>query len=138
MLRSPQSRRGPAVQEPIAGEGPSSGDSSSDERQSQASAGTFSRLIKTRLSWPLSVIGAVCSAPWRLCRSVRGAAQTLAGHLRNNGQDYASLFELLSMGLPLLLVLQEVLRQMHAEPAQEGAASLQPLLLWLQENTGLV
>ncbi|XP_056880662.1 F-actin-monooxygenase MICAL2 isoform X6 [Takifugu flavidus] len=135
-LRS--SRRGPATQEPIAGEGQSSGGSSSDERQSQSSAGTFSRFIKTRLSWPLNVIGAVCGAPRRLCRSMRGAAQTLADHLRNNDQDYASVFELLSMGLPLLLVLQEVLLQMHAEPRQEGAASLQPLLLWLQENVGLV
>eukprot|EP00066_Takifugu_rubripes_P019292 XP_011608558.1 PREDICTED: protein-methionine sulfoxide oxidase MICAL2 isoform X2 [Takifugu rubripes] len=135
-LRS--SRRGPATQEPIAGEGQSSAGSSSDERQSQSSAGTFSRFIKTRLSWPLNVIGAVCGAPRRLCRGMRGAAQTLADHLRNNGQDYASVFELLSMGLPLLLVLQEVLLQMHAEPRQEGAASLQPLLLWLQENVGLV
>uniref|UniRef100_H2V6I9 F-actin monooxygenase n=1 Tax=Takifugu rubripes TaxID=31033 RepID=H2V6I9_TAKRU len=132
------SRRGPATQEPIAGEGQSSAGSSSDERQSQSSAGTFSRFIKTRLSWPLNVIGAVCGAPRRLCRGMRGAAQTLADHLRNNGQDYASVFELLSMGLPLLLVLQEVLLQMHAEPRQEGAASLQPLLLWLQENVGLV
>lgn len=84
------------------------------------------------------MIGAACSAPRRLCRSMRGAAQTLADHLRNNGQDYASVFELLSMGVPLLLVLQEVLLQMYAEPREEAAASLQPLLLWLQENVGLV
>lgn len=141
MLRSlphhpSQSRHGPAVLEPIADECQSSWDSGSDERRSRSSAGTFSRFIKTRLSWPLNAIGAVCSAPRHLCRSMRGAAQALAVHLRNNGQDYASLFELLSMGLPLLLALQEVLLQMYAEPAQEGAACLQPLLLWLQENVG--
>lgn len=133
---SPQSRHEAAVQEPIGDEGQSSEDSSSDDLQSQSSAGTFSRFKRTHLSWPLNVIGAVFGAPRRLCRSMRSAAQALREHLRNNAQDYASLFELLSMSLPLLLVLQEVLLQMYSEPAQEGPTSLQPLWLWLQENVG--
>lgn len=134
---SAQSRHKAAVREPIADEGQRSEDSSSsDDLQRQSSAGTFSRCIKTHLSWPLNVIGAVCGAPRHLCRSMRSAAQALREHLRNNAQDYASLFELLSMSLPLLLVLQEVLLQMYSEPAQEGPTSLQPLWLWLQENVG--
>lgn len=133
---SAQSRHEAAVQEPIADEGQSSEDSSSDDLQSQSSAGTLSRFIKTRLSWPLNVIGAVCGAPRHLCRSMCSAAQALREHLRNNAQDYASLFELLSMSLPLLLALQEVLLQMYSEPVQEGPTSPQPLWLWLQENVG--
>lgn len=127
-----QSRQEAAVQEPTTDED----HSSSDDLQSQSSAGTVSRFIKTRLSWPLNVIGAVCSAPRHLCCSMRSAAQALANHLRNNAQDYASLYELLSLSIPLLLVLQEVLLQIYSEPGQEGPASLQPLLLWLQENVG--
>lgn len=134
---SAQSRHAAAVEEPIADEGQSSEDNSSDDLQSQSSAGTFGRFIKTRLSWPLNVIGAVCGAPRHLCRSMCSAAQALREHLRNNGQDYAALFEQLSMSLPLLLVLQEVLLQMYSEPAQEGPTFLQPLWLWLQENVGL-
>uniref|UniRef100_H3CVE3 F-actin monooxygenase n=1 Tax=Tetraodon nigroviridis TaxID=99883 RepID=H3CVE3_TETNG len=112
------SRSEAAAQEPVADEGQSSEDSSSDDLQSRSSAGTFGRFIKTRLSWPLNVIGAVCGAPRHLCGSMRSAAQALREHLRNNGRDYASLFELLSVSLPLLLALQEVLLQMYSEPAQ--------------------
>lgn len=90
--------------------------------------------MRKQLSWPLSVTRALCNAPWRLSRRVRGAAQALAGHLRDNAQDYTFLYELLSMSLPLLFVLQEVLLQMYAEA--DGPSSLQPLLLWLQENIG--
>ncbi|CAF99626.1 unnamed protein product [Tetraodon nigroviridis] len=130
------SRSEAAAQEPVADEGQSSEDSSSDDLQSRSSAGTFGRFIKTRLSWPLNVIGAVCGAPRHLCGSMRSAAQALREHLRNNGRDYASLFELLSVSLPLLLALQEVLLQMYSEPAQEGPTSPRPLWLWLQENVG--
>lgn len=77
---------------------------------------------------------AVCHAPSYLSRRVRSTAQAIAGHLRDNVQDYASLFELLSMSLPLLLVLQEVLLQMYTEAVPDGPGSLQPLLLWLQEH----
>lgn len=133
---SAQSRHEAAVQEPMADEGQSSEDSSSGDLQRRSSAGTLGRFIKTHLSWPLHVIGAVCGAPRHLCGSMRSAAQALREHLRNNGRDYASLFELLSMSLPLLLVLQEVLLQIYSEPAQEGPTSLRPLWLRLQENVG--
>ncbi|KAM9765735.1 F-actin-monooxygenase mical2b isoform 3-T4 [Menidia menidia] len=104
--------------------------------QSPAAAGTCSSFFSRQLSWPLSVSRAVCNAPWYLSRRVRGAAGALARHLRDNGQDYALLYELLSMSLPLLFVLREVLVQMHAEAVPDEPGPLQPALLWLQEQIG--
>ncbi|XP_060894118.1 F-actin-monooxygenase mical2b isoform X5 [Labrus mixtus] len=110
--------------------------SSTPDLQSESSAGTFSSFIRKRLSWPLSVTRTVCDAPWYLSRRVRSTAQALTTHLRDNAQDYTFLYELLSMSLPLLLVLQEVLLQMYTEAVPDGPSSLQPVLLWLQEQIG--
>uniref|UniRef100_A0A672IGF6 F-actin monooxygenase n=1 Tax=Salarias fasciatus TaxID=181472 RepID=A0A672IGF6_SALFA len=106
--------------------------------QSQPAAGTarFSAFIKKQLSWPLRATLAVCNLPWYLSRRARGAVRALGGHLRDNAQDYALLYELLSMSLPLLFVLQEVLLQMCAEAVPDGPSSFQPLLQWLQEQVG--
>ncbi|XP_069549558.1 F-actin-monooxygenase mical2b isoform X3 [Brachyistius frenatus] len=104
--------------------------------QSQPAAGTFRSFIRKQLSWPLSVSRAVCNVPWHLSRRVCSAAQALAGHLRDNAQDYTLLYELLSMSLPLLFVLQEVLLQMYTEAVPDGPSSFQPVLLWLQEYIG--
>ncbi|KAM3625190.1 uncharacterized protein V6R79_008392 [Siganus canaliculatus] len=104
--------------------------------QTQSSAGTFSSFIRKRLSWPLSVTRAACRAPSYLSQCMRSTARALVGHLRDNAQDYASLYELLSVSLPLLLVLHEVLLQMCAEVVPDGPSSLQPVLLWLQEHLG--
>lgn len=98
--------------------------------------GTFCRFVRKHLSWPLRVTRAACSAPRRLCGGVRAAARALAGHVLGNGQDYAALFELLSVSVPLLLVLQEVLLQVYAETLPDENASIRPLLRWLQENLG--
>ncbi|XP_010743095.3 F-actin-monooxygenase MICAL2 isoform X4 [Larimichthys crocea] len=133
-LRS--NRYGAGVQERGVIDGPNSESSSTADLQSQSSAGTFSSFIRKRLSWPLSVTRAVCNAPWYLSHRVRSTAQALAGHLRDNAQDYATLYELLSMSLPLLFVLQEVLLQMYTEAVPDGPSSIQPLLLWLQEHIG--
>ncbi|XP_034430220.1 F-actin-monooxygenase MICAL2 isoform X4 [Hippoglossus hippoglossus] len=127
---------GVGVQERRAAEGESSQPSSTADLPSPPAAGTFSSFIRKRLSWPLSVTRTVCNAPWYLSRCAHSTAQALAGHLRANAQDYTFLYELLSMSLPLLFVLQEVLLQMHTEALPYGPNSLQPLLLWLQENVG--
>uniref|UniRef100_A0A671XK58 F-actin monooxygenase n=1 Tax=Sparus aurata TaxID=8175 RepID=A0A671XK58_SPAAU len=127
-------RIGAGLQEQRADDGQSSESSSTADLQSESSAGTFSSFIRKQLSWPLSVTRAVCNAPSYLSRRVRSTAQAVAGNLRDNAQDYASLFELLSMSLPLLLVLQEVLLQMYTEAVPDGPGSVQPLLLWLQEH----
>ncbi|XP_028430003.1 F-actin-monooxygenase MICAL2 isoform X6 [Perca flavescens] len=129
-------RSGAGVQEQRADDGQTSESSSTADRQSQPSAGTFSSFMRKHLSWPLSVTRAVCNAPWYLSHRVRGTTQALAGHLRDNAQDYELLYELLSMSLPLLLVLQEVLLQMYTEAVSDGPSCLQPLLLWLQEHIG--
>ncbi|XP_077569900.1 F-actin-monooxygenase mical2b isoform X5 [Stigmatopora nigra] len=84
--------------------------------QNQPAAGTFVSLLRKQLSRPLCVVQAVCGAPRRAGRCVRRAAQAMLCHFRDNTQDYAFLYELLSLTLPLLLVLYEVLLQMQAEP----------------------
>lgn len=104
------------------------------ELQSQPAAGTCTSSIREKLSWPLSVTRAVCNAPWYLSCRVRFATQAFANHLRGNARDYTLLYELLSMSLPLLFVLQEVLLQMYAEAVPDGPSLLQPVLLWLQEH----
>ncbi|XP_034727048.1 F-actin-monooxygenase MICAL2 isoform X6 [Etheostoma cragini] len=129
-------RSGGGVQERCADDRQSSESSSTADLHSQPSAGTFSSFMRKHLSWPLSVTRAVCNTPWYLSHCVRGTAQALSGHLRDNAQDYALLYELLSMSLPLLLVLQEVLLQMYTEAVSDGPSCLQPLLLWLQEHIG--
>ncbi|XP_077419306.1 F-actin-monooxygenase mical2b isoform X5 [Vanacampus margaritifer] len=90
---------------------------------SQPAAGTFSSVLRKQLSRPVSVARAVCSAPRRVCRQVRGAARDLASHFRDNAHDYAFLYELLSMTLPLLLILYDVLLQMEMEVVPSGPFS---------------
>uniref|UniRef100_A0A8D3BJ74 F-actin monooxygenase n=1 Tax=Scophthalmus maximus TaxID=52904 RepID=A0A8D3BJ74_SCOMX len=121
------------IQERCVADEESSPSSSAADLPSQPAAGTFGSFVRKQLSWPLSVSRTVCNAPWHLSRWARSTAQALAGHLRDNAQDYAFLYELLSMSLPLLFVLQEVLLQMYAEAVPDGPSSLQPLLLWLQD-----
>lgn len=108
--------------------------SSPADLQSEPTAGTFSSFMRKQLSWPLSVTRAVCNAPRYLSQRACHAARAFAGHLRDNAQDYTLLYELLSMSLPLLFVLQEVLLQMYTEAVPDGPSSLEPLLLWLQEH----
>ncbi|KAK5915347.1 hypothetical protein CesoFtcFv8_000945 [Champsocephalus esox] len=126
---------GARVQEPSADDEQSSQSSSLVDLQSESSAGTFSSFMRKHLSWPLRVTRAVCNAPRYLSNRVRSTARSLAAHLRDNAQDYELLYELLSVSLPLLLVLHDVLLQMQAE-APEGPGALQPALLWLQEQIG--
>ncbi|XP_046897542.1 F-actin-monooxygenase MICAL2 isoform X8 [Hypomesus transpacificus] len=107
-----------------------------DSTQRQ-SAGTLRSRLRKSLSWPLSVTRAVCDSPRRLSRWLHGTAHALGVHLRANAQDYAFLYELLTLGLPLLLSMQEVLLQMYTEVGPgPGALTLQPVLLWLEEQLG--
>uniref|UniRef100_A0A7N8X4M2 F-actin monooxygenase n=1 Tax=Mastacembelus armatus TaxID=205130 RepID=A0A7N8X4M2_9TELE len=108
------------VQEQCVAQEESSQSGSTADLQNEPAAGTFSSYIRKRLSWPLSVTRAVCNAPWYLSHHVHITAQALASHLRDNAQDYTFLYELLSMSLPLLFVLQEVLLQMYTEAVPDG------------------
>ncbi|XP_051919574.1 F-actin-monooxygenase mical2b isoform X9 [Hippocampus zosterae] len=96
--------------------------------QSQPAAGTFSSVLRKQLSRPLSVARAVCGAPRRVCRQVRGGARAFARHLSDNARDYAFLYELLSLTLPLLLILYDVLLQMQTEAVPSGSGSW---VLWV-------
>ncbi|XP_034536318.1 F-actin-monooxygenase MICAL2 isoform X6 [Notolabrus celidotus] len=127
-------RNGAGVQEQSAADTQSPESPSTLDLQSESSAGTFSSIIRKRLSWPLSVTRSVCNAPWYLAQRARSTAQALTNHLRVNAQDYAFLYELLSMSVPLLLVLQEVVLQMYTEAVPDEPGSLQSALLWLQEQ----
>ncbi|XP_068168256.1 F-actin-monooxygenase MICAL2 isoform X2 [Antennarius striatus] len=133
------------LQGSVADDGRGSASSSTADLQSRSSAGTFSSCMRKHLSWPLSVIRTVCNTPRYLCRGMRNKARALVGHVRDNAQDYASLYELLSMSLPLLVVLLEVLLQMQAEDEVDEPIPIQPVespfiqtvVLWLQEQTGV-
>ncbi|KAJ8340219.1 hypothetical protein SKAU_G00348520 [Synaphobranchus kaupii] len=58
--------------------------------------------------WPLY-------APRRLGHWLQGTARLAGRHLRVNAEDYVFLYELLSLGIPLLCALQDVLTQMSSE-----------------------
>uniref|UniRef100_A0A7N6A4U6 F-actin monooxygenase n=1 Tax=Anabas testudineus TaxID=64144 RepID=A0A7N6A4U6_ANATE len=124
------------VQEQCVADEESCQSASTADQQSPPAAGTFSSFIRKQLNWPLSVTRAVCNAPSYLFHRARCTAQALTGHLRDNAQDYTFLYELLSMSLPMLFVLQEVLLQMYSEAVPDEPSSLQPALLWLQEHIG--
>ena len=85
----------------------------------------------------MSLTRAVCKAPSRLSAWLQHRTRALGVHIRANGEDYAFLYELLSVGLPLLLVLQGVLQQMYVEAPPAVALCLQHAMQWLEENVGL-
>ncbi|KAG7473708.1 hypothetical protein MATL_G00098760 [Megalops atlanticus] len=87
--------------------------------------GTLSSFLRKSLRWPLHMTRLVCDMSGCLSRCVHDIAR-VTGHLRDNMEDYTFLYELLSLGVPLLCVLQEVLGQMYTEA---GPISLQYLEL---------
>ncbi|XP_055755434.1 F-actin-monooxygenase mical2b-like isoform X2 [Salvelinus fontinalis] len=125
-------QNGAGVQE---GSGTQTPDCDTTEGLQSQSPGTFSSRLRKSLSWPLSVTRAVCDSPRLLSRWVHGTAQAVGLHFRANVQDYVFMYELLSLGVPLLFMLQEVLLQMYSETGPVSQ-SIQPLLLWLEEHLG--
>uniref|UniRef100_A0A9J8ADX7 F-actin monooxygenase n=1 Tax=Cyprinus carpio carpio TaxID=630221 RepID=A0A9J8ADX7_CYPCA len=89
--------------------------------------------LKRSLRWPLHVSQTVCAVPRRVFNWLHAKAWATGVHLRDNAEDYAFLYELLSVSLPLLAVLHEQLVQMYAEA---GPLNLQPLQHWLEEHMG--
>ncbi|XP_058256789.1 F-actin-monooxygenase MICAL2 isoform X2 [Hemibagrus wyckioides] len=100
---------------------------------SASSSGTLSSVLKRSLLWPVHVSRAVCATPRRVRTWLGGKVQALGRHLRENADDYTILYELLSVGLPLLVALYEILLQMHAET---GSLNLQLLQQWLEQHLG--
>ncbi|XP_067315736.1 F-actin-monooxygenase mical2b isoform X10 [Pseudorasbora parva] len=89
--------------------------------------------LKRCLCWPLHVSQSVCSVPRRVFNWLHGKVWAASVHLMDNAGDYAFLYELLSVSLPLLAVLHEQLVQMYAEVEP---LNLQPLQHWLEEHMG--
>ncbi|XP_060796939.1 F-actin-monooxygenase MICAL2 isoform X1 [Neoarius graeffei] len=108
---------------------------SSDESDSTSaqSPGTLPSVLRRSLLWPLHVSRAVCATPRRVSNWLGGKVQALGQHFRENADDYTMLYELLSVGLPLLVALHEILLQMHAET---GPLNLQLLQQWLEQHLG--
>nr|XP_046202016.1 F-actin-monooxygenase MICAL2 isoform X10 [Oncorhynchus gorbuscha] len=125
-------QNGAGVQE---GSGTQTPDCDTTEGRQSQSPGTISSRLRKCLSWPLSVTRVVCDSPRLLSRWVHGTAQAVGLHFRANVEDYVFLYELLSLGVPLLFMLQEVLLQMYSETGPISQ-SIQPLLLWLEEHLG--
>ena len=71
--------------------------------------------------------------PHRVANWLGGKVRDAGLHLRENAEDYAYLYELLSVGLPLLAALHELLLQLQAEA---GPLNLQPLQEWLEQHLG--
>uniref|UniRef100_A0AAY4BAF8 F-actin monooxygenase n=1 Tax=Denticeps clupeoides TaxID=299321 RepID=A0AAY4BAF8_9TELE len=92
---------------------------------------TLPSLLRKSLSWPVHATQSVLAMPQRLSCWMRGALRAAGLHLRDNAEDYTFLYELLSLGVPLLYSMQEVLLQMHVEV---GPVSLQDLLIKLQTD----
>uniref|UniRef100_A0A8C7US62 F-actin monooxygenase n=1 Tax=Oncorhynchus mykiss TaxID=8022 RepID=A0A8C7US62_ONCMY len=99
----------------LEGSGTQTPDCDTTEGRQSQSPGTISSRLRKCLSWPLSVTRAVCDSPRLLSRWVHGTAHAVGLHFRANVQDYVFLYELLSLGVPLLFMLQEVLLQMYSE-----------------------
>uniref|UniRef100_A0AAY4BAG2 F-actin monooxygenase n=1 Tax=Denticeps clupeoides TaxID=299321 RepID=A0AAY4BAG2_9TELE len=95
---------------------------------------TLPSLLRKSLSWPVHATQSVLAMPQRLSCWMRGALRAAGLHLRDNAEDYTFLYELLSLGVPLLYSMQEVLLQMHVEV---GPVSLQDLLQWAEHQLGL-
>ncbi|XP_051755733.1 F-actin-monooxygenase MICAL2 isoform X2 [Ctenopharyngodon idella] len=89
--------------------------------------------LKRCLRWPLHVSQSVCSVPRRVFNWLHGKVCAAGVHLTDNAGDYAFLYELLSVSLPLLAVLHEQLVQMYAEAEP---LNLQHLQRWLEEHMG--
>lgn len=86
-----------------------------------SSPGIMTSLCRKAVSWPLAVTRDVLAFPSRLSLWTRGAVQGAKRHIRDNEQQYAYMYELLSVGGPFLYALLEVLTLMY----EEAAPSLQ-------------
>ncbi|KAM8817453.1 F-actin-monooxygenase MICAL2-like isoform 5-T5 [Rhynchonycteris naso] len=73
------------------------------------------------LSWPLRLL-------WSLPDCIRGLLRAIGLHFRDNAYNYCYLYELLSLGLPLLWVLSEVLASMYRE-SEESLESIRDWVL---------
>ncbi|XP_056134215.1 F-actin-monooxygenase MICAL2 isoform X2 [Lampris incognitus] len=106
------------------------------EPPGRGATGTLTSFLQNGVRLSRSVSRTVCDAPRLLSLWVQSKARAIRVHVRDNTHDYAFLYELLSVGVPLLLAFQDVLLQMFNEAAPLLSVSLQHLILWLDQQVG--
>lgn len=75
-------------------------------------SGTLSSLFRAAVSWPQWLVGLLLGSPCRLGRWASGAARVTRQHVLERQDDYGFMYMLLSLGMPLLASLHDVLAQM--------------------------
>lgn len=135
--------QGNHVSDVLDGSGTATSNGGSSSYSPRQSPGTLSSLLRKSLSWPVHVTRAVCAVPRRVSCWLRGTAQATHRHLRAHAEDYGFLYELLSVGVPLLGMQMEVLLHMYAElEPGTGAApgpgpfAPQTLIQWAEQQLG--
>ncbi|XP_018115790.1 F-actin-monooxygenase mical2-like isoform X5 [Xenopus laevis] len=96
----------------------------------ESSPGIIPSLCRKTLCWPLMVTRDLLAIPSRLSNWMRGVLQDANRHVRNNEQSYAYMYELMSVGVPLMYALLEVLTLMY----HEAGPSVQDIVQQVQST----
>ncbi|XP_074985520.1 F-actin-monooxygenase MICAL2 isoform X7 [Caretta caretta] len=91
--------------------------------------GIMTSFFRKTLSWPLRVTRDLLDIPRRLSNWMHGFLHAINLHLRANAYNYTYLYELLSLGVPFLCALLEVLTHMY----REAELSLENMLEWVKK-----
>ncbi|XP_043406172.1 F-actin-monooxygenase MICAL2 isoform X5 [Chelonia mydas] len=91
--------------------------------------GIMTSFFRKTLSWPLRVTRDLLDIPRRLSNWMHGFLHAINLHLRDNAYNYTYLYELLSLGVPFLCALLEVLTHMY----REAELSLENMLEWVKK-----
>uniref|UniRef100_A0A672UWC7 F-actin monooxygenase n=1 Tax=Strigops habroptila TaxID=2489341 RepID=A0A672UWC7_STRHB len=92
------------------------------------SPGILTSFFRGTLSWPLRVTRDLLDIPRRLSNWMHGFLHATNLHFRDNAYNYTYLYELLSLGVPFLCALLEVLTHMY----REAELSLENMLEWVK------
>ncbi|XP_050566759.1 LOW QUALITY PROTEIN: F-actin-monooxygenase MICAL2 [Cygnus atratus] len=93
------------------------------------SPGILTSFFRGTLSWPLRVTRDLLDIPRRLSNWMHGFLHATNLHFRDNAYNYTYLYELLSLGVPFLCALLEVLTHMY----REAELSLENVLEWAKK-----
>ncbi|XP_074774573.1 F-actin-monooxygenase MICAL2 isoform X6 [Athene noctua] len=93
------------------------------------SPGILASFFRGTLSWPLRVTRDLLDIPRRLSNWMHGFLHATKLHFRDNAYNYTYLYELLSLGVPFLCALLEVLTHMY----REAELSLENVLEWVKK-----
>uniref|UniRef100_A0A8B9FP87 F-actin monooxygenase n=1 Tax=Amazona collaria TaxID=241587 RepID=A0A8B9FP87_9PSIT len=94
------------------------------------SPGILTSFFRGTLSWPLRVTRDLLDIPRRLSNWMHGFLHATNLHFRDNAYNYTYLYELLSLGVPFLCALLEVLTHMY----REAELSLENVLEWVRKS----